>query len=341
MSEQQQDVNVQSNVTQGNIKYMENKIKRNSKLPTLLALLSLSCTFYIAYEGTYGVFGIKNQINNSNQQQQQIVVLSQQNQQLQQELAAIQQVQLQLQGQIHNVIPNQTMIIIAQLGNLIGAANQSLILYHDNAATIKLLGYALQLLTSNSDPQFSEVKINITKNIDQLQAISSFDSTIIGTKLETLYQLSNRLNLTSVAAKAENNLQPETNPGMWQRFVANFKQTILGMIKVEEANSTVSNLIPQNDTLLRQHLQLDILNAKQAFLSRNQFLWQQSINDAFEISNKYFVNDQFRIEELQILQELQKINLEGVQVNLDLTMQALAKLQQFVSSKSANESVVQ
>lgn len=316
--------------------------QRTSKVPVLLALLSLVCTGYLAYEGIYGIFGVKNRIVKDEQQQQQLSMLAQQNQQLQHEISTLQQNQVRLHDEIRNITPNQTQIIIIQLNSLINAASQSLILYHDNSATVKLLGYALQLLNTNGAAQFNELKISLSKDLDTIQALTTFDNTIVGAKLDNLYQLTSQLNLTVAAAKTANFTQQQTsNPGIWQRFITNFKQTFLGVIKVEKANSDASNLMPQSDILLRQHLQLDILNARQAFLSRNQALWLQSINDAITISNKYFINDQFRIQELQILEELRQTNLSTASANLDLTMHSLLKLQQLAPIVTgSSESVV-
>ncbi|AUR52425.1 uroporphyrinogen-III C-methyltransferase [Aquella oligotrophica] len=315
------------------------KRQRVSKVPVLLALLALSSTLYLGYQGMYGEFGVRQQMANNAIVQHQIMLLTRQNQELKAELQNLANSQQNLHQQIQHATPNQGVIVVNQLNNLIGAANQSLILYHDIPSALKLLNYALQIVSVHNEPQYADIKISLTKDIESIQAINSFDNTVIATKLEDAYQLSLKLNIVSGAeTTAPNRNVSSKHDSIWDNFIANFKKTFLGIVKVESSKTADSNLSPDQSALLYQHLQLDILNARQAFVSKNQGLWQQSLKDAIEVSGKYFVNDQNLIQELQILRELQAINLDNAKANLDLTMQSLVKLQQFIPISSIAES---
>lgn len=295
-----------------------------SKLPLFLAFIALVATVYLAYLWFYGPFGVQKQQQYNRYLASAITSLSNGNKQLGQQITSLQQQQESLVMQINGIRPDHTALVISQLNSLIGGANQSLIIYHDTAGAIKLLDYALGVLTmTGTNPVFDQLKINLSTDLDHLKALRSLDNVVIGSKLDNLYQLSDRLSVVIVAKPYR---EKPVSDGTWGRFITNFKNTILGVVKVETANSDAANLLPQSEELLRQHLQLDILTAKQAFLSRNPTLWQQSIKDAQSVATKYFVNDQFKIEVIQILAELQAIDLAATDVNLDATMQALMKV---------------
>ena len=91
--------------------------------------------------------------------------------------------------------------------------------------------------------------------------------------------------------------------------------------------------MPENEMVVRQHLQLDLMNAKQALLTRNQALWSGSILEARTMLQQYFVVDLTSQKLSVILEQLQKINFNGANANLDLTMQALIKLEQLNDGK--------
>jgi uncharacterized protein HemX len=75
------------------------------------------------------------------------------------------------------------------------------------------------------------------------------------------------------------------------------------------------------------------MNAKQALLTRNQALWSGSILEARTMLQQYFVVDLTSQKLSVILEQLQKINFNGANANLDLTMQALIKLEQLNDGK--------
>ncbi len=302
---------------------------RISKVPVLLALLSLSCTGYLAYQSFLGVNGFIMQDKLNSQQSQKIAVLSTENSRLTQQIKQLSQEQTALKEQIAktNETVNNGNMVLYQLNSLISGANQSLLLYHDYASAIKQLNYAKQILTSVSDPLLLQLKISLTTDLDNLQAKNNFDATMLATQLDELYQNIARLNIT--APVAPQSQQDNLPTSAWQRFVINIKQSIFGLVKVVKTNSDSAEvLVPENELVVRQHLQLDILSARQALLNQNAALWQSSLNDAYNLTQRFFSNDLARQKELLLIQQLRQISLGMNQPTLDLTMQALIKAQQ-------------
>lgn len=302
---------------------------RMSKIPVLLAILSLSCTGYLAYQSFLGINGFIAQSKLNSQQSQKIAALSTDNLRLTQQIKQLTQEQTALKEQVDktNKTVNNGNMVLYQLNSLISGANQSLLLYHDYASAIKQLNYAKQILTSVSDPLLLQLKINLTTDLDNLQAKNNFDATMLATQLDELYQNIAQLNIT--APVAPQNQQDNLPTSAWQRFVMNVKQSIFGLVKVVKANSDNAEiLVPENELVVRQHLQLDILSARQALLNQNAALWQSSLNDAYNLTQRFFSNDLTRQKELLLIQQLREISLGVNQPTLDLTMQALIKAQQ-------------
>ncbi len=302
---------------------------RMSKIPVLLAILSLSCTGYLAYQSFLGINGFIAQSKLNSQQSQKIAALSTDNLRLTQQIKQLTQEQTALKEQVDktNKTVNNGNMVLYQLNSLISGANQSLLLYHDYASAIKQLNYAKQILTSVSDPLLLQLKINLTTDLDNLQAKNNFDATMLATQLDELYQNIAQLNIT--APVAPQNQQNNLPTSAWQRFVMHIKQSIFGLVKVVKANSDSAEvLVPENELVVRQHLQLDILSARQALLNQNAALWQSSLNDAYSLTQRFFSNDLTRQKELLLIQQLREVSLGVNQPTLDLTMQALIKAQQ-------------
>lgn len=302
---------------------------RISKIPVLLAVLSLSCTGYLAYQSFFGINGFIAQSKLNSQQTQKIAALSAENSLLNQQIKQLNQNQVALQEQVDktNKTVNNGDMVLYQLNSLISGANQSLLLYHDYASAIKQLNYAKQILISVSDPLLLQLKINLTTDLDNLQAKNNFDGTMLATQLDQLYQNITQLN---VAAPITLQNQQDSQPSSaWQRFIVNIKQSIFGLIKVVKTNpNSAEVLIPENELVVRQHLQLDILSARQALLNQNAALWKSSLDDAYNLTQRFFSDDLARQKELLLIQQLRETALGINQPTLDLTMQALIKAQQ-------------
>lgn len=315
------------------INTQNNPIKKSggAKFAVLLSLLSLAGCGYLAYAGIWGNYGMLQQMKVNNTQNERFVHLQIANAKLEQRIAQLESQQLSMREEIRNVAPTQTNLLIYQLNSLINGANQSLILYHDYVASIKLLNYAKQVLNSSDNPLFSQLKVNLTSDLDNLQAQNNFDTTMLATEIDNGYQLISQLN---IVAPVQSTTPVLANDSLWQKVIKNIKGSLFGLVKVVKTNPSASSvLVPENEMVVRQHLQLNLMNAKQALLTRNQALWSESFLEAQTMLQQYFVVDLANKKLATILAQLQKVNFNGANSNLDLTMQALVKLEQLNDGK--------
>lgn len=301
-----------------------------SKISLLLSLLALFSIGYLTYEGIEGPFGIKRQADINYKINLRLVTIEKENQQLQTQVKQLQTVQNILQDKLKDNSATQTNLIMYQLNALLGSANQSLILFHDYKAALNLLNYAKQILIASGNPIFTDIKISLAKDIDNLEAQDTFDNTMIAGQIDNLYQQS--LNL-KVSAPIATSSTDKNDRNIWQRFINNLKTTVLGLIKVQRTSQIGAEIImPESESLLRQHLQIDILNARQGLITRNQHLWLVSLNDSKSLIQHYFIADQLSFQQLQVINQLLNIKFDSNQANLDLTMKSLIKLQKLYSN---------
>ncbi len=299
---------------------------KNSKVPLLLSLLALVSVGYLGFQAVYGPYGIKEQNSINHQLKLQVSQLTNDNQSLKTQVSQLVADQALIESTVRNINPSQTSILVYQLNAIITSANQSLNLYHDLPSTIKLLSYAKQILTANSDPIFMDLKINLTKDLDRIQAQNSYDNVMLASQIDNLYNETTHLRVVAPEVKP---VAQSTNNSVWHKMLLNIKNSIFSLVKVEKTNQAVADLIvPENESVIRQHLQIDLLNARQALLTRNQGLWSNSLSDAENLVRHYFIADQLTLGQLQIINQLQNVSLSANQANLDLTMQSLIKLQE-------------
>jgi uncharacterized protein HemX len=279
-----------------------------------------------------GRYGLVNLWASNNEQSLRINNLSRENIALQQQIKQLSYTQNALESAIENLNPNQSDLVLNQLNSLIGGANQSLFLYHDYAGAVKLLNYAKQLLATSNDPVFSSLKINLAKDLDNLQTQNTFDNTMLSSQLENLIQ-----SLPALQVVAE--IKPEkqfdnSDNNLWHKFVYNVKESILGLVKVVKTNPGADKvLVPENELMIRQQLQLNLLNARQALITHNQDLWAGSLQSASTLLRSYFALDGVSQKDLSILNQLGQTTFSSQQTNLDLTMQALIKAEQLMNGK--------
>lgn len=313
-------------------KPQKEKTPRVSKTPHLLALLSIALLGGTVYYGLFARDGIFDLWAANHTQQQQINNLYAQNAQLKTQIRQLAATQQTLQNSVNSLTPNQSMIILNQINSLIGGANQSLYLYHDFAGAIKMLGYAKQLLAATNDPLFSSLKLNLAQDLDNLQAQNNFDNNLVAAELENIINAIPQLQL--IAPVTPSSETPNADLKWWQRLLENAKESLSGLVKVVKTNPGAERaLLPENELMIRQQLQLNLFNARQALITRNQGLWLSSLQSSEELLRNYFILNVASQKALSATTQLEKISLTENSVNLDLTMQALAKTEQLMQGK--------
>lgn len=295
-----------------------------SRLSLLLSILLLAIVGHAGYQEYILRERVTNQLIMNNNLQTQISNLNQYSIELN---AKLDQVKLQnsnLESAVRSINPNQSQLIFNQLANLINGALQSLILYHDEKSALTQLNYAKQVLQTTNNALLADLKISLVKDIDNLKAQHEFDSIILATKLDVIYQQSSLLSMSTPVLV----IHKSSDDNKWDKFVNNLKNTLLSLVKISQTKRIEGQLIkPEDELIARQSLQLYLLNVRQALITRNVNLWQTNLNDLEKIITQYFIKDDISFKLLLIIDELQKINFRDYSTNLDATINSLNKLE--------------
>jgi uncharacterized protein HemX len=297
-----------------------------SRVSILLALLSLSVSGALGFYAIYGKDGLFVMRQHNQVQQQQINNLIVLNHKLQLQVNNLAQQQAQTEQSVKQLSPSQVNFILNQFNALLNSANQSLVLYHDYPATLKLLNYAQTTLASSSDARFNELKIKLSQDISRIQNLNGFDATTVASQVDSLSIAVNQLT-TNIPLNLA--VKPAEHTSAFSKFLTNIANSLLSLVQINKTVNPQNNPTLVNDEAVnKQQLAFALLNAKQALYSHNQSLWQQSLTEANTIVSQAFIQNKITENFKQKINELGQLQLSQPEANLDATMQAWVKLQQ-------------
>jgi len=246
------------------------------------------------------------------------------------ELASLNQSLENLDHQVVSLSANSTGVINHELNELVSLANQSLIIYNDVPATLKLLKYAQNLLANDNNAIYVELKSSLTADIDALSHLDLVDPTITASKLNSILTDIDALQLV-----VKNNDVVTGTPMMydqsslpkWKIFLYNIKSTLLGLVKISKVSKNDGlRLLPQQEVIVRQNVKLDILNARMALLLHDETNWNYSLNDAASSITNYFIINPQSMNVINEIDELNKQDVATVGANINNTLKALNQL---------------
>lgn len=242
-----------------------------------------------------------------------------------QELYSVKNNLSQLDLKINNIAPATDKIAYYQVYTIINTANQSLLL-QDSSTTILLLKYAVQFLDNVHQPIFMQLKNSILQDITALQSNKDYDTSFVLVKINNLSRsieniFSNRLTeLHNV-----NNLTTNT---VWHRFIMNTKNTLSRFWHQTLRNSS-------SDETLYKRMQLDIMSLKQAVITHDTALWQNSIQDISKVSQEHELTESESNLLLNQVNSMLPINI-GQQKSLIHTMAALNNIANHILNENFN-----
>jgi uroporphyrin-3 C-methyltransferase len=304
------------------------KGRKRSTFALILSIVTLGAAGYLYYQG------IKLHAQTVYQLQSLDNASASNSLELARGLTAVNNQISQIQNKITAISSDKFSANNYQLNNLISLANQSLIVYHDVNSAIKLLGYAQNILQSDNNAQYTELKVAITTDLDNLKQLPVIDRVIIATKLNNIIDNTDHLELIVNNVPIVNQASIDTKQAKWKLFLSNIKSKLFGLVQVSNANKNdVLNLLPQNQAIIHQNIKLDILNARMALLQNDEANWQYSLNAAKQSLAVYFIDNVKMQNTLNQLDELEKINISYEDTGIDGTLKALNKL----NNLSAND----
>lgn len=220
---------------------------------------------------------------------------------------------------------------LVQINELIGLANQILLLYGDVNSTIRILVYTNKLLENNTHINYMSLKSAILNDIDNLQLLEKVNVYSITSKINLLSNSINNLPLNIELDKRNKYLRELKidnieNQSIIQKFWDNFKSDIRKLFIVSKINKQNEiELLPEKEIIIRQNVKLNILNLKIALLQRNDKLWHYYLSDVKSNIENYFVKNDNVDSLINIINELNDINIT-MNYNLQKTNDALSIL---------------
>lgn len=219
-----------------------------------------------------------------------------------------------------------------QVNELVGLANQGLLIYHDIPGAITLLNEALNVLGGNNNPAFAALKLAISADLERLRQLPVLDSVVINGQLDGVLSQLGTLHLVS------HNLLTKADPSStnvkksnWQLFLDNIRDTLADLIRVSKAQTTAQlALLPDQEVIIRTNLKLDILSARLALLQHDNSSWRYYLANAQNLLNQYFVQDSAVINITTTLNKLSNLPVGSEGANIDATLGALNKLNSLI-----------
>jgi uroporphyrin-3 C-methyltransferase len=294
---------------------------KRATLALLLAIGALGASGYMYYQGTkahahtvYQLASLDGAVTNGGAQSQQN--FTEINRQLD-----------LLKGKVDSLNNSKFSANNYQINTLIGLATGSLIAYHDINSAIKLLNYAQSVIDANNSPVYTELKVAITTDVDQLKRMPVLDKVVIATRLNNIVTSTDKLDLIVNNDKGMQVVSESSSDSKWIRFLDDIKTRLLGLVQISSFDSNNAlNLLPQNRVIIHQNLKLDILNARMALLQGDENNWQYSLNSAKQSLTAYFVNSADMNNVMDEIIKLQQIKVSYSDVGIEQTLQALNKL---------------
>lgn len=306
-------------------------IYKTSKLAIFLSLASCVATGLLAYNNIWSSDGLIRQIEINHEQNKRLIELDIAKVKLQQRVESLEISQQKLTATLSSLNPTQTSLLLAQINSLINSANQSLLVYHDNAGAIQLLKSAEQTLNTSSDPLFSALKMSLVNDLNNLLTKNNYDSTILQSQIQNLSDITAKLQVVSKPISVSHSIQNDA----WSRFVSNVKQSLSSLVEIREVNPNSNSIssIPEDQLVVNQKLQLSILNLRQALSTHNQQMWDTNLDDIALIVRHFYITDVNSEKMFAIINQLKEVKLGMNSINIDSSLQALSKVNQLYSGK--------
>lgn len=186
--------------------------------------------------------------------------------------------------------------VLAEVDELLTLAGSQLQIVHDPAAAITALVSADARLARLPRPQFFALREALARDIERLRKAPTLDISGVAIRLDRLVQgvdswhllsdPSRRLAVPVPAAKPRAESVPTGRFGWVGRELTDALHDLVRIRTVDAPDSLL--LPPDHQQLMREHLRVRLLTARQAMLMRNQVLFRADLGDAQLLIIRYF-----------------------------------------------------
>jgi uroporphyrin-3 C-methyltransferase len=173
---------------------------------------------------------------------------------------------------------------LSDIEQVLLTASQQLQLAGNVKAAIIALETADQRLLHLGKPQFTRLRQAIGNDLARLRATSFIDQTGISLKLGTMAESTEQLPLASAHTRKPAKTE-KTGATLTKDLLAEFKN-LVQIRRLDQGEPAL--LMPEQEYFLRQNLQLRLLAARLALLSRDTAGYQADLNAAARLLARYF-----------------------------------------------------
>lgn len=227
---------------------------------------------------------------------------------------------------VDNLTPDNNRNLVNLSNELIGLANEGLILYNDVATAVRLLQNTQLVLNATNDPIFDNLKYAINHDLSILTNLPTIDRVAIGGQLDSLMT---QINAIKQSKPTIDSKTTDSNVAMsnWDKFVANVKNTFSGLVNVSKSGGKSNQvLMPTEETAVMDSIRINLLSARVSLLQHDQQNWGYSLSNVKSLVDAYYSNLSGSDNVEQQIDKLIATPISNQNVNIDSTLKELSKL---------------
>ena len=183
---------------------------------------------------------------------------------------------------------------------------------HNKASTLALLQQADDLLVNLQDPELSNVRQALIKEMTQLQINPGVDLVSLLVKLDVVQQRVTQLSIKNPFNLEKDKSVETKNNGVTSSWRAQMHKSLLvlkQLVLIRHHDEAVEPLLsPEHESILRETCLLNLQEAQWAVTQQNQELYLLSLKQAVNTINRAFdlkePNTQSLLKEIQTLQQM-------------------------------------
>ena len=331
-----------------------------SGIAFIVALLAVAATGYIAWISFQQAEQLQSLTVDSNRYYQQTQKLQQSLQRSQNESVAALTQQNQQREQLLLAIDNTNLVVdsqgrrlrsltstttddwrLAEVEYLLRLANQRVLISKDSATALNLLATADQILLTLADPRFFDIRKAIAEDRAALLLVGQQDLEGVFLRLSALTQQLNKLPLIvmpifDAVEKIDIDNADDSVLSVWQQKINAIGsatwQELKGLVVINQRSSDIKPLLPPDQQYyLRGNLQLMINQSQLALLDGRQAVYSDSLYRAERWLQDYFASDTDAIQ--SVITDIQQLQTIKVDTELPDVANSLLAVKQFFSEQ--------
>jgi uncharacterized protein HemX len=184
--------------------------------------------------------------------------------------------------------------VLAEVDELLTLAGSQLQVSHDPGAAISALASADARLARVPRPQFFPLREALARDIDRLRKAPTTDVAGVAIRLDRLVQGVDSWHMLADPTRHLSALPPRPHtdnatPNRLDWIGRELADTLRDLVRIRTVDAPDSLLLPPDQQpMVREHLRVRLLMARQAMMMRNQVLFRSDLTDSLVLINRYF-----------------------------------------------------